>query len=202
MAWVQVLEFYPSNMGTKKGWCEQNAREGFGIPNGTFPSAKADMESQRKNGTLHNELPPSNVAVPVFINSTSKYEHVEVCDHGTYWSDGKKVGKPNNTFGWGELMDGVRVVKWVDDPKPEGFLPPKGYWCRYDKDARVAELASFMRKTFPAYTPVKALGPVYGNNLWKSILEFQKRCGMSKKDCDGNTGPITYKNLKKYGFKG
>ena len=199
MAWVQVLQFDYTKMGTKKGWCEQNAREGFGIPNGTFPSAKADMESQRKNGTLHNELPPSGVAVPVFVDSTSKYEHVEVFDHGVYWSDGKQVKAPAKTFGWGELMDGVRVVKWVDDPKPQGFLPPKCYWGYGDRDSRVGQLADFMYKTFPAYTNKKALGNYYGNYLMAAIKEFQHR---TKLVADGNTGPITYQMLKKYGFKG
>ena len=198
MAWIQILQFDHTKMGTRKGWCEQDAREGFGIPNGTFPSAKADMESQRKNGTLHNELPPSNVAVPVFVDSTSKYEHVEVCDHGIYWSDGKQVKAPAKTFGWGELMDGVRVVKWVDDPKPQGFLPPKGYWGYGDRDPRVGQLADFMYKTFPAYTNKKALGNYYGNYLMAAIKEFQRR---TKLVADGNTGPITYQMLKKYGFK-
>lgn len=117
MSWVQVLPFNLSKMGTKKGYCLQNARLAFGITKGTFASAKADMESQKKNGTLHYDNPPANVAVPVYVDSTSIYEHVVICDHGTYYSDGKKVSKPSKTFGWGELCDGVRVVKWVEDAK-------------------------------------------------------------------------------------
>ena len=104
-------------MGTRKGYCLQNDRLAFGITKGTFASAKADMESQKKNGTLHYDNPPSNVAVPVYVDSTSIYEHVVICDHGTYYSDGKKVSKPAKIFGWGELCDGVRVVKWVEDTK-------------------------------------------------------------------------------------
>ena len=104
-------------MGTKKGYCLQNDRLAFGITKGTFASAKADMESQKKNGTLHYDNPPSNVAVPVYVDSTSIYEHVVICDHGTYYSDGKKVSKPAKIFGWGELCDGVRVVKWVEEAK-------------------------------------------------------------------------------------
>lgn len=117
MSWVQVLPFNLSKMGTKKGYCLQNDRLAFGITKGTFASAKADMESQKKNGTLHYDNPPANVAVPVYVDTTSIYEHVMVCDHGTYYSDGKKVSKPAKIFGWGELCDGVRVVKWVDDKK-------------------------------------------------------------------------------------
>lgn len=117
MSWQQVLPFNLSKMGTKKGYCLQNDRLAFGITKGTFASAKADMESQKKNGTLHYDNPPANVAVPVYVDSTIVYEHVVVCDHGTYYSDGKKVSKPSKTFGWGELCDGVRVVKWVEDAK-------------------------------------------------------------------------------------
>lgn len=115
MSYIQVKTFNPSKMGKRDGWCLMNARLGFGISNGKFPSAKADMESQRANGTLHPASTlPTNCAVPVYLNTTSPYEHVEVCVNGkTWYSDGKIVKAPANSiiFGWGELCDGVRVVK-------------------------------------------------------------------------------------------
>ena len=115
MAYVQVKTFNPAKMGKRDGWCLMNTREGFGIPNGKFPSAKADMESQRANGTLHPlSTIPNNCAVPVYIDTTSPYEHVEVCVNGkTWYSDGRKVNPPDkaSVFGWGELCDVVRVVK-------------------------------------------------------------------------------------------
>lgn len=115
MAYVQVKTFDPAKMGKRDGWCLMNTREGFGISNGKFPSAKADMESQRANGTLHPiSTLPSNCAVPVYLDTTSPYEHVEVCVNGNTWySDGRKVNPPANAsvFGWGEFCDGVRVVK-------------------------------------------------------------------------------------------
>lgn len=115
MMYVQVKTFNPSKMGKRDGWCLMNTRLGFGIPNGKFPSAKADMESQRANGTLHPiSTLPTNCAVPVYLNTTSPYEHVEVCVNGkTWYSDGKIVKAPakSSIFGWGELCDGVRVVK-------------------------------------------------------------------------------------------
>lgn len=117
MAWQQVLKFYPSKMGTKKGWCLQNARLGFGITKGTYASAKADMLAQKSKGTLHPLPAPTNVSVPVYVDSVSVYEHIMVCDHGTYYSDGRKVAQPAKVFGWGEFCDGVRVVKWIDDTK-------------------------------------------------------------------------------------
>ena len=115
MSYIQVKTFNPSKMGKKDGWCLMNVRQGFGIPNGKFASAKADMESQRANGTLHPiSTLPTNCSVPVYLNTTSPYEHVEVCVNGKDWySDGKKVKAPAKSivFGWGELCDGVRVVK-------------------------------------------------------------------------------------------
>ena len=115
MMYIQVKTFNPSKMGKRDGWCLMNVRLGFGIPNGKFPSAKADMESQRANGTLHPiSTLPTNCAVPVYLNTTSPYEHVEVCVNGkTWYSDGKIVKAPakSTIFGWGELCDGVRVVK-------------------------------------------------------------------------------------------
>lgn len=115
MSYIQVKKFTLSKMGKRDGWCLANVAQGFGITKGTFPSAKADMESQRANGTLHPIATlPSNCTVPVYLNTTSPYEHVEVCVNGKDWySDGKKVKAPAKSivFGWGELCDGVRIVK-------------------------------------------------------------------------------------------
>lgn len=115
MSYIQVRKFNLSQMGTREDWCLMNTRLGFGIKKGKFASAKADMESQRANGTLHPlSTIPTNCAVPVYLNTSSPSEHVEVCVNGkTWYSDGKKVNPPAKSivFGWGELCDGVRVVK-------------------------------------------------------------------------------------------
>ncbi len=193
----QVLNFSPSRMGKKKGWCLQNCREGFGINTGYYSSAKADMLAQKKAGTLHpfNTL-PKNVAVPVYLDTTSANEHVEVCDKGVWYSDGKKVKAPAaaQVFGWGELCDHVRVVKVASST----FLPSRGWWQEGDKDPRIGKLADFMYKNFPKYTSKKALGNYFGPNLRRSIVELQRRCGLYP---DGCVGAKTYAKLKNYGFK-
>lgn len=119
--YVQVKTFDPNKMGKRKGYCLQNCREGFGISKGTFPSAKADMESQRKNGTLHDiSTLPSNVSAPIYVDTTSKYEHVVVhTADGKYYEDGKESKAPKKVFGWGELCDGVRVVEFKPDEQPK-----------------------------------------------------------------------------------
>ena len=128
MAYQQYRAFDPAQMGTKKGYCLMNARLGFGITKGTYPSAKADMQSQIANGTFHVELPPNNIAVPVYFDTSSVYEHVMVCDHGVYWSDGKRIDNIDfnvwKPFGWGECCDDERVVNVVPDPVPEPTPEP------------------------------------------------------------------------------
>lgn len=196
MQYEQIKPFYPNEMGKQKGWCLQNCRLGFRIYTGHYASAKAAYDAGKKNGTVHdiNSL-PSNCSVPVYYQSPSKYGHVVVYDHGTWYTDGKKFNADLKLcLGWDENMDSVPVVKKTTQ---KSFLPAKGYWAKYDEDDRVAYLASFMRRNFPSYTPAKALGPIYGDNLSKSIAEFQRRTGLYP---DGMTGPKTYNKLKEYGF--
>lgn len=193
----QTMPFYPKDMGKQKGWCLQNCRLGFHIYKPKYASAKAAMDAAKRNGTFHAGTPPNNISVPVYVSSGSKYGHVVVWDKGTWWSDGKRYRSWSGVLGWDEMMDGTRVVKVASI---KSFLPSKGYWAKYDKDDRVAALASFMRKTFPKYTSAKALGPVYGNYLSKSIAEFQRRSN-GKLYPDGMVGPKTYAELQKYGFR-
>lgn len=194
----QLKPFYPKDMGTKKGFCLQNVAKGFHVYPSSNPSgsAKADMDMNKKKGTFHSGTKdiPTNCAVPVYIKTTSPNGHVEAYDKGVYYNDGKKTNKPGTVLGWGEWCNGYQIVK---KGATKSFLPAKGYWCKYDEDERVAALARFMRKTFPAYTPAKALGPVYGDSLSKSIAQFQRNVQLYP---DGMTGPLTYKALQKYGF--
>ena len=83
MAYIQKLQFNPAKMGKKPGWCLQNCRLGFGIGKGTFASAKLDMESQRKNGTLHSGLPPKDISCPIYCDTKATAEHVGVWHKGT-----------------------------------------------------------------------------------------------------------------------
>ena len=123
MSWKQVVPFSISKMGHTKNFCLRNVRQGFGI-GGKYANAKQAMNENKNNGTLHPlSSIPSNVSVPVFT-SAGVWGHVMVCSNGVYYSDGVKVGKPNSSYQWGELLNGVRVVKWVNPspaPKPATF---------------------------------------------------------------------------------
>lgn len=117
--WTQVRSFNIANMGTTEGWCLRNCCLGFGITGGGFPTARADMESQRTNGTLHNAggTPPSYIQVPVYIDTGVAEGHVVVWDKGTVYSDGVRISQGlsyygmSNIWGWGELCGGYRVVQ-------------------------------------------------------------------------------------------
>jgi len=206
MGWKQIKSFDPNAMGNRKGYCLQNVAKGFHIYPSPDPSASAKQDCERNaaKGTLHRDSNfPTQVAVPVYLDTASPYEHIIVADHGVYWSDGKRLTSLAGltVIGWGEWCNGYQIVVSTPDPvppAPSGFLPAKGYWCRGDKDSRIAQEASFMRKTFPAYTPAAALGPVYGQNLEKAVKEFQRRTGLK---ADGMTGPITYEKMRQYGFR-
>lgn len=120
MAWRQVVPFDPSKMGTKPGYCLQNVRLGFGIKP-KYADAKEAMEANKEAGTLHDVKDlPTNISVPIFVDTTSPYEHVIASDKGVFYSDGKKLTTLNGLkcFGWGETLNGVRVVEFVEDPKP------------------------------------------------------------------------------------
>ena len=82
--------------------------------------------------------------------------------------------------------------------KKDNFLPDRGYFRKGDVSVNVGKIASFMYKTFPAYTSKKALGNTYGDNLIKAVKEFQKRTGLK---VDGYFGEKTLKMLENYGFK-
>lgn len=98
-----------------------------------------------------------------------------------------------------EYKEGTPTTKPTAKPTTStSFFPKKGYFGLGDTHANVSKIASFMYKTFPTYTKKAALGNYYGKNIQASIKEFQKR---TKLEADGNVGPITLKELKKYGFK-
>lgn len=99
-------------------------------------------------------------------------------------------------------IDPEEYAKSYEEPcekvNNDSFFPTKGYFSYGDNHVNVGKIASFMYKTFPAYTNKKALGNYYGANIKASIKEFQKRTGLKS---DGCVGPITLNELKKYGFK-
>lgn len=110
--WKQDVPFSLARMGRTKNFCLRNVRQAYGI-GGKYANAKQAMNENAKKGTLHAlSTIPTNVAVPVYT-SAGVWGHIMVCDHGVYYSDGVRVSKPNSSYQWGELLNGVRVVSYV-----------------------------------------------------------------------------------------
>lgn len=144
-----------------------------------------------------------NLSVNNIVSHHEAYEkgygsnHAD-CDH---WL--KKFGKDMNWFRneVKKRLNKEETTKTETTKKEttnESFLPTRGYFKLGDKHENVGKIASFMYKTFPSYTKKEALGNYYGKNIQASIKEFQRR---TKLESDGCVGPITLKELKKYGFK-
>lgn len=107
--WKQLRKFNLKKMGTTKNFCLRNVRQAYDVP-AKYAIAKLAMNENKNRGTLHPlSTIPKECAVPVFT-SAGIFGHVMVCDRGTYYSDGKKVSKPNNSYQWGELLNGVWIV--------------------------------------------------------------------------------------------
>lgn len=129
MAWSQLKQFNLSTAGTKKYWCLQNVRLGYGLP-AKYPTARSDWNNnlkQHKNKTF-----PVGVAVPVYWSLTltldgvtADYGHIAVrMPDGRIWTDGifyANVDSLNRYYlngrgiylGWGESVEGIRVVKEI-----------------------------------------------------------------------------------------
>lgn len=120
MAWKQVINFDLSKMGTKAGFCLQNVRLGYGI-GPKYASARDAMEASKREGTFHEGLDiPTDVAVPIFAETGSPYAHAMVDYYGDVYSDGKHLTtlKGMKVLGWSETLNDVRVVEFVEEPKP------------------------------------------------------------------------------------
>lgn len=124
--WEQIQPFKASRMGKRKGYALENCRLGFMIPTGRYYSALADMRDQKRLKTLHRlDTLPLGVAVPIYaepkIGMVSRYGFVFIkTASGAIYADGKRqretyISEMREYFKlyWGELCDGVRVVKEI-----------------------------------------------------------------------------------------
>jgi len=129
MAWKQVKGFDEDRAGNKAGWCLQNVRLGYGISSHwLYPNATKSWE---KNQQQHRDRNfPDGVAVPIYYSFYTKQGnegHVNVLlPDGSVWSDGKKytsvadyeARQSPDFLGWGESVNGNRVIEWVEDAIP------------------------------------------------------------------------------------
>jgi len=127
VSYKQIVGFNPAIAGTTKYLCLSNVRKGYGI------AAKyASAWQAWQNTQQHTDAIPGGVAVPVFWEwtgtvdgITANYGHIAVSlPDGRVWTDGKYYANTatlNTSYlagrgkyvGWGETLNGVRVVEQV-----------------------------------------------------------------------------------------
>lgn len=151
MAYKQTRGFDRSKGGTQKGMCLKNVRLGYNIP------PKYDDATEAWNNTQQHRVRtvPAGIDVPLFysytvtINGVRKnYGHINVrLADGRVWSDGEifasidqyEAQRAPVYLGWGESINGVRVIEHVPDtpsiPTPTGgsFRVNPGYKFRVYK---------------------------------------------------------------------
>lgn len=165
MEWKQDKPFDLNKMGHEHLMCLKNVRLAYGIP-AKYASAKDAMLANKNAGTLHPiDTLPKNVAVPVFVDTSSIYEHVEVADKGVFYSDGKKVTNPYSQkfFGWGETLNGVRIVEAVKKKTNEELADEvlAGKWGNGEERKRRLTEAGYNYSAVQAIVVQK----VYGNDI-------------------------------------
>lgn len=147
MAYKQIKSFNSSKAGRVNGYCLQNVRLGFSI-GVKHPSAiKAWQNTQQHR----DKNIPSGVDTPLFYTYKSDgHVNVRLAD-GRIWNDGTIFAnltdylskRPQVSYlGWGESLNGVKVIEHTPDPAPATKsvfnLPPVNskIKLRYPQDPR------------------------------------------------------------------
>lgn len=134
MAWKQKVGFNVNNGGTTKYLCLVNVRKGYGIG---AKHAYAYLDWVNNLGKHADRSFPAGLAVPVYYNWTGtlkdngkmvtrNWGHIAVrLPDGRVWTDGKyyanvdevssKYLSGSSYLGWGESVNDVRVIEWVND---------------------------------------------------------------------------------------
>lgn len=141
MSYKNTVTINISQMGKTKGSCLANTRIAA-VPD--IPAKYPDATTARHNTILHAGTPPSNVWVPVFFTFYATVDgvykdwgHIGWYKDGKFWSDGVEYSsiasyESNHApryVGWGETLNGVRVVEYVAAPAPT----PTGKTLHLDK---------------------------------------------------------------------
>lgn len=171
MGWKQVKSFEPSRGGTQSGMCLANVRKGYDIA-----SKYADAWTAWLNTQQHTDRNYPAAYTPIYFSYTTtidgvkkNYGHIGVrYPDGRFWSDGKVYGSVDEYerskapvfAGWGESVNGVRVIEWVDEPKPA--MPPVG--------SLIHLLPQDTRTTFRAGTTTQAGSIKVTDNTFKYVV--------------------------------
>lgn len=133
--WKQIKPFNQSLAGKRVGFCLQNVRKGYGIAAEYVIAIEAwDAVVAAKQGHKDRSIPAGDV--PLFYTyKTDGHVNVRLAN-GKVWSDGTiylnlddYLAKHTSVhyLGWGESLNGVRVLQSVPDPKHMETVR-KGTW--------------------------------------------------------------------------
>ncbi len=115
---------------------------------------------------------------------------------GELWSTAKGKACPGDRriAQLPDVIDAARLLLG----QPVEPAPPGGIYAQYgDRNDRVLKLQQFMTTHFPAYNPYRPTG-LFGIGTRDGVEEFQRRTGLV---VDGVVGPVTLRELGKYGFQ-
>lgn len=174
MPWTQVTGWDSNKGGTTKNMCLANVRKGYGI------AAKYDdawtawlntVQHKDKNFPAETYTPIYFSYIATIDGKTKNYGHIGVrYPDGRFWSDGrvfKSVSEYEKNYapdfvGWGESVNGVRVIKWVEPAKPKFDMPPVG--------SKIQLLPKDTRTTYKAGTTTKAGTITVSDNTFVYIV--------------------------------
>jgi hypothetical protein len=155
--WKQTKSFNKALGGSRHLWCLRNTRLGFGI------GPKYANATQAWNNTQKHQDRniPLGIDVPLFYSYTVakvNLGHINVrLANGTVWSDGAiyrsleayEAASSPKYLGWGESINGVRVINYVASPTPApSTMPAPGSRIKLSNGTR--------RTTFRAGTQTQA----------------------------------------------
>lgn len=105
---------------------------------------------------------------------------------------------PRNSAFANKLRSGYLGIYGGGSTPPPPSAPPVAIYAqRGSVGANVSRLQQFMNRAFRAYSRLAVDGD-FGPATEAVVREFQKRVGIER---DGIVGPITLRNLQRYGFK-
>lgn len=176
MGYKQTRAFNKALGGSTKGFCLRNTRQGYSI------GPKYINATQAWNNTEQhaNRSVPAGVDVPLFyyykvLGINQGHINVRLAN-GTVWSDGQifsslasyEAQKAPTFLGWGELVNGVRVIEQISNPTPTpSKMPPVGSRVRFS-DSRTAFVAGTTKVTGtlpPDTRIVRGYDPKYPNRI-------------------------------------
>lgn len=181
----QIKDFNEHLAGTIRGYCLQNVRKGYGIA-AKYPNATGAWNNTQQHRDTNI---PAGVEVPLFYSwKTDGHINVRLAN-GKVWSDGTiypnlaayRITHPLVKYlGWGESVNGVRVIEKVPEPVHISVQINPGTW-----NVRTSPNG-----------PIRPEGPVLGGQKYGPVtIDANGWAKITFCGKPGYIGPKTYKRI-------